>query len=969
MGNTYTGTINPTLAVVLQSDQVFPDNDNIQGTLVEIDELPDGKSVDNIFYFDSATENKYYRRVIDGPVRAAHCGIYPGTVDMADRIEYAFAHEDIWEIVFDHSDSSFDYPNTIDITVNKSISIPYGKVLTFKTGNRLVKGDSTDPVVITGGIINAPYNADIFDRNLIIKPSGLTGDKFSVKWFGAKGNDINNDQPAIQKAIDTVIANNEMLNRVYIPNGTYKCDSALILEKFNGTSYIPHTVFLEGENSWWGFTGTGTILKFTRKDQFGIGVQLGKGAKIKNIKLEGRFTPPAATGYDWFKLDFSEFTDPTCRDTQYSPYSAIVIDPFSRTGSLPTDRYQDLDIYYTQDDSNDSGGSTGIEMEDIWITNWVIGFICSPNGHTVNAEQIRWTKIQFAKVKAAFVNCSAQEKVNVIDMVGCWDDVHTVFHKGSYGVATAGVYKVSNLNLAGRVNQIFLDGQGGYFASHFDHLFSESLGKFGYLESALGSSVSNCELGFALPQELTGALPNWLFEGGGITFNNCNIRYYGQKFPITINGAFTFNNCVFGSLPYFGNYTNLQPGDRYNTFLNCFVFGSQDVGGFGVRTAPQFLQPQSFLGWMGGKYTVTDPVNDFNEIRVDYIVDEELPYVLLETSTTFQINISGTREATITVGSGDIDIFKQDRALMVTMGANQVLLGIVKTVVGNSVTIAYIPKQIVSGTSYQLWVMHPIKTLGLVGNVTNGSNVISNVDFDNGITNGNDLIGKVIRSRMINGIGPGGAYAIITAGTSNSLTIHKNFTVDCSNVSLSFHKKYIRFKSRTGNSINSLLLNGDIIEVYNTRSDQGMAPNKLLVVEAGYMYPLSIGKTRKAITPSLEPYRGLSIKRSTSTTVIPTLGIDIYEVDTSAGDVNFNLPYTDFVVRASGNTKVIKVIKITGDDNVVYINKNTVIEDQPISGQSTITLVNQYDEVEINIAVILFELSPISYIASVTINQ
>jgi hypothetical protein len=222
---------------------------------------------------------------------------------------------------------------------------------------------------------------------------------------------------------------------------------------------------------------------------------------------------------------------------------------------------------------------------------------------------------------------------------------------------------------------------------------------------------------------------------------------------------------------------------------------------------------------------------------------------------------------------------------------------------------------------------------------------------------------------MINGIGPGGVYAMITAGTSNSITIHKNFNSDCSNVSLSFHKKYIRFKSRTGSSVNTLLLNGDVIEVYNSRGDQGMAPNKLLVVEAGYMNPLGISKTRKAITPSLEPHRGQSIKRTTSTTVVPTLGIDIYEVDTTAGNVNLNIPYTEFLVRPSGNTKVIKVIKVSSDDNVIYINKNTTISDEPISGQSTITLVNQYDEVEINIAVILLEASPISYITSVTVNQ
>ncbi len=233
----------------------------------------------------------------------------------------------------------------------------------------------------------------------------------------------NDWSPVFQKGIDSCIANN--IPYYYIPQGRYICKEPLILQKWIRSAgyYVPFSLVIKGTSTFAGADGSGTILDFTQmKSGFGIGIQGGKGVEIHGIKLIGAFKPPHKTAQIFYNSSLGNFTDSICRDTRWSPYSAVVIDPFGPSvpadGGFPgVDGYGDsLKTYYR----GMRNGSTGTVIEDCNFTNWVIGIITSPNGSTQNAELLIADKIQFGNMKICIAGCQDQEKMNRVSNVMEW---------------------------------------------------------------------------------------------------------------------------------------------------------------------------------------------------------------------------------------------------------------------------------------------------------------------------------------------------------------------------------------------------------------------------------------------------------------------------------------------------------------------------------------------------------------------
>jgi hypothetical protein len=120
-----------------------------------------------------------------------------GTTNDAAAIQNAVNASDTVTIIFDNNKAS-------DFLVNTNITVPAGKVLKFRKGNRL-----TGTATITGGIIDAPFDANIFATTLTVNPEGVSNRYFSAQWFGAKigtlsaAADIQQNTVAVQKAINT----------------------------------------------------------------------------------------------------------------------------------------------------------------------------------------------------------------------------------------------------------------------------------------------------------------------------------------------------------------------------------------------------------------------------------------------------------------------------------------------------------------------------------------------------------------------------------------------------------------------------------------------------------------------------------------------------------------------------------------------------------------------------------------------
>jgi hypothetical protein len=105
------------------------------------------------------------------------------------------------------------------VIINGTVTVPTGKIIKFEGGRFGGKG------IINGGIIEANYHVAIFDTTLTVNPKAVN-QFFSVKWFGASGNNTD-DHTAIQKSINTCIKNN--IRTVYLPAGKYTISKPLII--------------------------------------------------------------------------------------------------------------------------------------------------------------------------------------------------------------------------------------------------------------------------------------------------------------------------------------------------------------------------------------------------------------------------------------------------------------------------------------------------------------------------------------------------------------------------------------------------------------------------------------------------------------------------------------------------------------------------------------------------------------------
>ncbi len=390
--------------------------------------------------------------------------------------------------------------------------------------------------------------------------------KTSVSTFNSRGSYFDEDWSSFfQKGIDSCIQNN--IPVYFIPAGRYTCRKPLVLQRWAASqhTYRAFSLIIQGTATFAGADGSGTVLDFQgMKDGFGIGIQGGKGVEIKGLKLIGAWDYKFPGAYAFYNTDLEKFTDGKCRDTRYSPYFAIVVDPFGP--SVPPDGgYPGLSLYYR----GATNGSTGTVIEDCYFTNWVGGIITSPNGQTNNADITLGDKIQFGNMKICVAGCQAQEKMNRISNVMAWGVIHTCFATGIYGKREPGNWYIDHWNVAGYTNQIAYNNQSGYFPSFFSEIFAESIARVGPIYSINGTTFSNSSLNFAGCRE-AGSYSEGMISGYGLTFSGCQLRIYGQFTPITINsleGLIHFRDCSFDAVPF---YPQTYPYG-YSDFQNCVV--------------------------------------------------------------------------------------------------------------------------------------------------------------------------------------------------------------------------------------------------------------------------------------------------------------------------------------------------------------------------------------------------------------
>jgi hypothetical protein len=622
--------------------------------------------------------------------------------------------------------------------VNKGILISTaldckGKKLVFAPGNYF-----TGVATISNGVIDAGFRQKCFDINstgtinISLSNCSYATDKFSAMWYGTVPGTADTNY-GIQKSIDTVIANQATMRTIFFPSGTYLINSPLVVYSWNGTAYNTVSVRLEGESPFWEKSGTGTIIQCNGfKNTFALGIQQGKGVEVDHIKFVGGFTPPALTTYQFYTCAYSAYTDGVSRDDQYSPYAGIVVDPFSSVaptgGGYPSIvSYNGTVNFYR---GSGAGGSTGCIFEDIYITNFVVGFITSPSGATVNAELMRITKIQIEACKAGIAGCQAQEKLNVVEHCACWGQTHTLFNIGGtdgYGAIGGGYWVIDGVNIAGSVNRM-VSRRVSANPLMIKNVFAESLGIIGQWTGGAGDLLSDSTIAFVGTTVFPAYPSTFHLFAVQLTIRNCRIVLDG--YPLWLSGGY-YESCVFSRVPY-ALHTTTPPGTP--TYKNCLA------GGIPLNPDFEIVDNKVSTYLVGDNTRLVSKTSNPDAFKIMMTSSDE--FYSQWPASTLQLDAGNFEASSYTIAANVATVtppvgMNLNRVLVGTLAvyANGAVFGIVTAVGGTTYTVSLIPDGVVSGSGIiQQW--HQVYFLSFMGSTVSGSNQISGVvvDFGN-ITN------------------------------------------------------------------------------------------------------------------------------------------------------------------------------------------------------------------------------------------
>lgn len=539
--------------------------DNTGGVMVQVDAAT---PADNIFVFASGGYKFKWTPNFKGEYYLSQAKILSGdNTDKTSLLQTILDNANIQTIVLDAQQA---------ITINGTLTIPSGKIVVFTNGAKF-----TGTGTIDGLIIQADYSQHILDTTITLTNARVSGNLFSAIWYGATGDGTTNDAPAIQKAGDTIISNTSLPRTMYLmPGRVYRITQPLIFYRWSGTDYQQFTLNILGQDAAY-FNGTisnvspeAIIDAQSITDTFAIGYQLARSSLIKGIIIRGCFNPTFASYTAYVNTPYATWatssSSPTVRDTRWSPYSGICIDPFDNTGSLPSiERYPGLESYYRGSGSQPTSGSSGVKIEQCRIYGFVVNVMVSPNGQTQNAENTHIIDCTLEIAKVAYASGQDQTKDNYAIRCISWERVHTLMDTITYGQLNGQPPFVDGWNVAGNIIEIYRLSAPRSTVS-FKNIFAESLWRIGTGDGGAGITIQDGSFNFN-ENFIPVIFPSTHIEGNYTTFRNCIIKYYDDLFnkSIRVKGyGFAFQDCQF-DMPPLLDYPKQNENIVSATFRNC----------------------------------------------------------------------------------------------------------------------------------------------------------------------------------------------------------------------------------------------------------------------------------------------------------------------------------------------------------------------------------------------------------------
>ncbi|ULQ52386.1 hypothetical protein [Flavihumibacter fluvii] len=355
----------------------------------------------------------------------------------------------------------------------------------------------------------------------------------------------NADWRELQGKIDSAI---KIHGKVEIRRN-YKIDKPLVAAAWDGKEYTYFSIQIIGEATMWDVNARSKI-STTFKDAPALVIQKGKDVIIHGVNFQGQYQAPALNTEQLYSTELENYGDTTCRDSRYSPFCAIAIDPFS--GGLPPDKgYPSLKSWYRGPAK--ISGSTDIRIEDCTFNGFTVGAILSLAGEVSDDGHMTFENIRIGTCKIGIAGTGGNEKLNKVINIGSWGTTHTLLDFTLYGKQEPGNWLVDGVNIAGNVVQLVCRNSRDKQPLHMKNVFAESLGRIGVWSTLLADKLENASINFRYINQTKG-FPDFALLGDGVTISQSTLRYYGQKLPIVFVGQQAHVNTTYdGNKPVFWN--------------------------------------------------------------------------------------------------------------------------------------------------------------------------------------------------------------------------------------------------------------------------------------------------------------------------------------------------------------------------------------------------------------------------------
>ena len=556
--------------------------------------------------------------------------------------------------------------------------------------------------------------------------------------FGATGDGTTDDTVALQTAINYCIDNG---NKLFIPKGVYIISSPLLLAKWNGSSFSFFGIDIEGERyvGTDGTKGKYTVIKPTFNNTFAIGIQLGRGIRIKDLSIVGlnNFAPIVDSNKSLYMVD-ETYVTAGCRDSQYSPYAGIAVDPFSP--SVPSDGgYPGLTSYYV----SSAYQSSGIEFSGLQITCFVCGIVISPSGNLVGSSEITFFDVAVNTAKCGLSVTDTQSR-NLQWFGGAIGQCLYGFDGFNYGIQKGYSPGITGCNM-GYCKYLFNIFCSGGNSQSIRNIHAETFASLGFFGFGSASSrepinITGCEFNFySFDSNL---FPDHnLVTVTPLNFISCYIENQ-QNVPFRILSSYlcpvVFDTCTINFVSSIYNDFLLLNSSNY-VFRNCYT--------------PEYNRGSSDGG--SNLSNINTP-SEYSLFDKSYIpLGATLKYISQGNSTDFQFcggfnnNVSlgnlvltiistGIGQITVPDGSiinvGDLIVNSSTSPLYENVNGalslvdNACAIGVASSVSGNLVTVQGLPQNLVAGTYplYSAWYSRyhepstgDISTSTTIANVTN----------------------------------------------------------------------------------------------------------------------------------------------------------------------------------------------------------------------------------------------------------